>query len=43
MSAVQIPRAMFEEIESLRESNPEFGYESVDEYVREAVREKFMR
>ena len=40
---VLIPRAMVEAIEDLLARNPEWGYETVEEYVKEAVREKWRR
>ena len=38
--SVEIPDAMYDHIQDLIAESPELGYESVDEYVREAVRKQ---
>jgi Arc/MetJ-type ribon-helix-helix transcriptional regulator len=40
---VNIPDKMFTEIESIVADCPDLGYESVDEFVREAIRNNFGR
>lgn len=39
---VKIPKVQAEEIRRIMDDCPEFGYESVDEFVREAVRKSFI-
>lgn len=42
MKTVEIPDAMYEEIALIVNETPENGYESVDDFVREAVRKRFI-
>ena len=42
MTTIEIPNEMVKEIESIRVENPELGYEDVNEFIREAIRDKFL-
>lgn len=40
--SVEIPEKMYEMIKLIMDEFPEFGYESVEEFVRSAIRDKFI-
>ncbi len=42
MTTIELPDEMIKEIESIRVENPELGYEDVNEFVREAIRQQFL-
>lgn len=42
MTTIEIPDEMIKEIDSIRVENPELGYEDVNEFIREAIRDKFL-
>ncbi|MDD3966878.1 MAG: hypothetical protein PHP63_07515 [Candidatus Marinimicrobia bacterium] len=43
MATVEIPDEMYSEISAIVNENPEYGYENVEEFVREAIRRNFDR
>jgi Arc/MetJ-type ribon-helix-helix transcriptional regulator len=42
MKTVEIPDEMHDAISEIIKENPELGYESVDEFVREAIRKHYL-
>lgn len=40
---VSLPKEMVEEIERIIKDNPELGYTSVADFVKEAVRDKILK
>ncbi len=43
MIQVEIPEEMHAEIQAIVTENPEYGYENIEEFVREAIRRNFDR
>jgi len=40
---ISLPKEMIDEIERIIKSNPELGYTSVADFVKEAVRDKMLK